>query len=126
VLEGVAFGLRDCFALLARVGLGAMARVRISGGGARSPLWREIVASTLALPLETVAADEGAAYGAALLAGVGAGAWADVATACAAAIQPGEVTAPNPDWQATYERLYPVYQSLYPALRPAFTALAAD
>ena len=125
VLEGVAFGLRDCFALLARVGLGAMARVRISGGGARSPLWREIVASALAMPLETVAADEGAAYGAALLAGVGAGVWADVATACAATIQPGEVTAPNPDWQVIYERLYPVYQSLYPALRPAFTALGS-
>ena len=124
VLEGVAFGLRDCFSLLSQVGLGGVARVRISGGGARSPLWREILASALATPLETVAADEGAAYGAALLAGVGAGVWPDVATACAAAIQPGEVTAPNSDWQAIYERLYPVYQSLYPALRPTFTALA--
>ena len=124
VLEGVAFGLRDCFSLLSQVGLGGVARVRISGGGARSPLWREILASALATPLETVAADEGAAYGAALLAGVGAGVWPDVATACAAAIQPGEVTAPNSDWQAIYERLYPVYQSLYPALRPTFIALA--
>lgn len=126
VLEGVAFGLRDCFSLLAQVGLDEMARVRISGGGARSPLWREIVASVLAIPLETVAADEGAAYGAALLAGVGAGVWPDVATACASTIQPGEITAPNPDWQTTYDRLYPVYQSLYPALRPTFTALAED
>ena len=125
VLEGVSFGLRDCFTLLSQVGLGEVARVRISGGGARSPLWREILASALATPLETVAADEGAAYGAALLAGVGAAVWPDVATACAATIQPGEITKPNADWQATYERLYPIYQSLYPALRSTFTALAS-
>ncbi len=105
-------------------GSGRMARVRVSGGGARSPLWRTILASVLAIPLESVAASEGAAYGAALLAGVGAGVWPDVATACAATIQPGEMTTPNGDWQAEYERLYPIYQSLYPALKPAFAALA--
>ena len=75
-------------------------------------------------PLESVAASEGAAYGAALLAGVGVGVWPDVAAACAATIQPGEITTPNGDWQAEYERLYPIYQSLYPALKPAFAALA--
>ena len=124
VLEGVAFGLRDGFTLLARVGLGEMARVRVSGGGARSPLWRTILASVLAIPLESVAASEGAAYGAALLAGVGAGVWPDVAAACTATIQSGEMTTPNGDWQAEYERLYPIYQSLYLALKPAFAALA--
>lgn len=124
VLEGVAFGLRDGFSLLAQVGLGELECVRISGGGARSPLWRAILASVLRTPLETVAASEGAAYGAALLAGVGAGTWPDVATACAATIQPGEITAPDEDWQTEYERLYPVYQALYPALKPAFTALS--
>ncbi|HEX6540527.1 MAG TPA: xylulokinase [Ktedonobacterales bacterium] len=124
VLEGVAFGLRDGFTLLRQVGLGEMSRVRISGGGARSPLWRAILASVLAIPLETVSAGEGAAYGAALLAGVGAGVWPDVAAACAATIQPGEMTAPHGAWQAVYDRLYPVYQSLYPALKPAFTALS--
>ncbi len=124
VLEGVAFGLRDGFTLLARVGLGEMARARVSGGGARSPLWRTILASVLAIPLESVAASEGAAYGAALLAGVGAGVWPDVAAACTATIQSGEMTTPNGDWQAEYERLYPIYQSLYPALKPAFAALA--
>jgi xylulokinase len=126
VLEGVAFGLRDGFALLAQVGLGEMDRVRISGGGARSRLWRTILASVLSTPLETVEASEGAAHGAALLAGVGAGIWSDVATACATTIQPGEITAPNAEWQATYDRLYPIYQSLYPALKPTFTALAHD
>jgi xylulokinase len=124
VLEGVAFGLRDGFMLLAQVGLGELTRVRVTGGGARSPLWRAILASVLAAPLETVAASEGAAYGAALLAGVGVGVWPDVAAACAATIQPGEVTSPDAGWQREYERLYPVYQSLYPALKPTFTALA--
>ncbi len=121
VLEGVAFGLRDGFTLLAQVGLGEMARARVSGGGARSPLWRAILASMLATPLETVEASEGAAYGAALLAGVGAGVWPDVATACSATIQPGAITAPDAEWQATYDHLYPVYQSLYPALKPTFS-----
>ena len=124
VLEGVSFGLRDGFTLLSRVGLGETSNVRISGGGARSSLWRAILASVLATPLESVEASEGAAYGAALLAGVGAGVWPDVASACAATIQPGEITAPNAEWQAEYERLYPVYQSLYPALKPTFAALA--
>jgi xylulokinase len=124
VLEGVSFGLRDGFTLLAQVGLGEMTGVRISGGGAHSLLWRAILASVLATPLESVEASEGAAYGAALLAGVGAGVWPDVASACAATIQPGEITVPNAEWQAEYERLYPVYQSLYPALKPTFTALA--
>lgn len=124
VLEGVAFGLRDGFTLLAQVGLGGLGKVRVSGGGARSPLWRAILASVLATPLEAVAANEGAAYGAALLAGVGMGVWPDVAAACASTIQPGEITPPNGDWQTTYERLYPVYQSLYPALKPTFAALS--
>jgi xylulokinase len=124
VLEGVSFGLRDGFMLLSRVGLRETPNVRISGGGARSPLWRAILASVLATPLESVAASEGAAYGAALLAGVGVGIWPDVTSACAATITPGEITAPNAEWQAEYERLYPVYQSLYPALKPTFAALA--
>jgi xylulokinase len=124
VLEGVAFGLRDGFTLLSQVGLGEMTGVRISGGGARSPLWRTILASVLATPLESVEASEGAAYGAALLAGVGVGVWPDVVSACAATVQPGEITAPNTEWQTAYERLYPVYQSLYPALKPTFAALA--
>ncbi|HEX5548505.1 MAG TPA: xylulokinase, partial [Ktedonobacterales bacterium] len=124
VLEGVAFGLRDGFTLLSQVGLGEMTGVRISGGGARSPLWRAILASVLATPLESVEASEGAAYGAALLAGVGVGVWPDVVSACAATVQPGEITAPNTEWQTAYERLYPVYQSLYPALKPTFAALA--
>jgi len=83
LLEGVAFGLRDGFALLREAGLGAAGEVRVSGGGARSRLWRQILASVPVVELVSVVAGEGAAYGAALLAGVGAGAWLDVDAACA-------------------------------------------
>ena len=75
VLEGVAFSMKDCFSLLQGAGLGAVSEVRIAGGGAKGALWRKIVASVLGVPMVTVNSTEGAAYGAALLGGVGAGAW---------------------------------------------------
>jgi xylulokinase len=123
LLEGVAFGLRDGFALLRAAGLGATGEVRVSGGGARSQLWRQILASVLGVELVSVAAGEGAAYGAALLAGVGAGAWPDVDAACAL-VATGERVAPDTDQRAVYDRLYAHYRELYPALRPTFAALA--
>ena len=72
VLEGVAFSLKDCFGLLEAAGLGAVSEARISGGGARGKLWRRILASVLGVALVSLEADEGAALGAALLAGIGA------------------------------------------------------
>lgn len=124
VLEGVAFGLRDCFELIRRTGGTAVREVRVSGGGARSALWQRILASVLGCALVTVDATEGAAYGAALLAGVGVGNWPDVAAACAGIHVTGRV-APEAEWVEAYEHLYPVYRDLYPALRPVFTALSA-
>jgi xylulokinase len=123
VLEGVAFGLKDGFSLLREAGLGAVAQVRVSGGGARSALWRQILASVLGVELVTVAADEGAAYGAALLAGVGAGVWTDAAAACKG-VALGVPTVPDAAQQAAYDRLYAQYRTLYPALKPTFTGLA--
>jgi len=123
VLEGVAFGLRDGFELMRAVGLAEITQVRVSGGGARSPLWRQILADVLATELVTVNTTEGAAYGAALLAAVGTGAFADVAAACAAVITITGSTAPG--LAATvYQGLYPLYRELYPALRPMFGAVA--
>ena len=78
VLEGVAYGLRDSLDLLRELGVGARARARVSGGGARSELWLRILASVLELPLERPIVEEGAAYGAALLGGVAGGVWPDV------------------------------------------------
>lgn len=117
VLEGVAFGLADSLDLLRALGVDAD-RARISGGGARGPLWRSIVASVLALPIETTAADEGSAFGAALLGGVAGGLFADVHDAVARCVRIRDVTAPDAAWQDAYARILPRFRRLYPALDP--------
>jgi xylulokinase len=122
VLEGVAFGLRDSLELIRSAG--PIAQVRVTGGGARSALWRQILADVLNVELITVNTTEGAAYGAALLAGVGAGHWATVAESCAATIRPVERTAPLAAHVPAYEQAYAHYRTLYPALKPLFHALA--
>ncbi|MBP7962817.1 MAG: xylulokinase [Caldilineaceae bacterium] len=116
VLEGVAFGLRDSFELMLGAGLGEITQVRVSGGGARSPLWRQILADVLNTELVTVNTTEGAAFGAALLAAVGAGAFPDVDAAVAATVQVTDRVQPGPD-VATYTAMYPLYTSLYPRLK---------
>jgi xylulokinase len=125
VLEGVAFGLRDSFELMKGVGLRAIEQVRVSGGGARSALWRQILADVLNSELVTVNTTEGAAYGAALLAGVGAGLWPSVEAACDATIQLTGSTTPDPATAAHYEKAYAQYRTLYPTLRETFVGLAA-
>ena len=118
VLEGVAYGLRDSLELLRELGVDAEVG-RISGGGARSPLWTRIVASVLGVPLErTAAAEEGAAFGAALLAGVASGVFADAAEAVAACVHVTDRVEPEPEWQERYAAGYERFRLLYPALRP--------
>jgi xylulokinase len=123
VLEGVAFSMRDCFALLGEAGLSGINEVRVAGGGAKSALWRQICASVLGVDLVTVNSTEGGAFGAALLAGVGAEAWPDVPAACAATIAVTGRDTPNAEWRAAYDKLYPVYKGLYRALKPTFDQL---
>jgi xylulokinase len=125
VLEGVAFGLRDSFELMKGVGLSAIQQVRVSGGGARSPLWRQILADVLGSELVTVNTTEGAAYGAALLAGVGAGVWPSVDAACATAIHTTGSTTPNTATVDYYDQAYAQYRELYPLLKPVFANLAS-
>ena len=117
VLEGVAYGLRDSLELLRELGVRPEVG-RASGGGARSRLWLEIVASVLGLPLELTAVEEGAAYGAALLGGVAAGVFADVHEAVAACVRVQDRIEPNEAWRETYEAGYARYRALYPALEP--------
>ncbi len=117
VLESVAFGLRDSFELMKSAGLASIDQVRISGGGARSALWRQILADVLHAELVTVNTTEGAAYGAALLAGVGTGVWPGVDTACQATVKQTGSTRPVPETVARYEKGYGLYQKLYPALK---------
>lgn len=123
VLEGVAFSMKDCFGLLQGAGLGSVSEVRIAGGGAKGALWRRIVASALGLPMLTVNSTEGAAYGAALLAGTGAGSWPSVEAACDATIAVTGRDEPVAGWSQAYEALYPRYRELYAALKPTFQAL---
>lgn len=123
VLEGVAFGLRDSMELIKNSGLSAIRQVRVSGGGARSALWRQILADVMDAELVTVNTTEGAAFGAALLAGVGLGAWPDVPAACRAVIHTTASTQPQPIAVESYAKLYPLYRDLYPALKPTFTAV---
>jgi xylulokinase len=116
VLEGVAYGLRDSLELLRELGFEASVG-RISGGGARSELWRRITASVLGIPLERTAVDEGAAFGAALLAGVRSGAFADAREAVSACVRVTGHTEPEPEWAAAYDEGYARFRRLYPALR---------
>jgi len=116
VLEGVAFGLRDSFELIKAAGLAKIKQVRVSGGGAKSPLWRQILADTLQSELVTVNTTEGAAFGSALLAGVGAGIWKDVDSACQATIKITGSTAPDQAMFGRYDQIYALYRDLYPAL----------
>jgi xylulokinase len=125
VLEGVAFGLKDIYFLIQQAGLGDICQVRASGGGAKSQLWRAILASVLETELATVNTTEGAAFGAALLAAVGAGAWPNVPAACAAAVRVTENIAPNPKHMDAYRRAYSIYAGLYQALKPSFERISA-
>jgi xylulokinase len=123
VLEGVAFGLRDSFELMQTAGLAGIQQVRITGGGATSQLWRQILADVLETQLVTVNTTEGAAYGAALLAATGVGIFSDVESACAATIRITGSTTPGPASEV-YQQVYPLYSGLYPALRHTFQAVA--
>jgi xylulokinase len=124
VLEGVAFGLKDSFELIKSAGVGSIEQVRVSGGGAKSLLWRQILADVLGVELVSVNATEGAAYGAALLAGVGNGTWPDVDTACSKNVKIENRVAPCEKTMTIYEEVYPHYRNLYAALKPTFNGLA--
>ncbi len=123
VLEGVAFGLRDGMELIRSAGLGDIRQVRVSGGGAKSSLWRQILSDVLATELVTVNTTEGAAYGAALLSGVGIGVWKDVKESCQAAIRTLQTTIPEEQAVGVYQQSYEQYKALYPALKPTFNSI---
>jgi xylulokinase len=125
VLEGVAFGIKDSFQLIRESGLGTIEQVRISGGGAKSPLWRQIMADVLGVKLATVNTTEGAAFGAAILAGVGIGQYKSVQKACETMIEVTGFTEPDESRSPTYEEFYARYRALYPLLAPEFEAIAA-
>jgi xylulokinase len=116
VLEGVAFSLKDTFSLFSEMNV-PVSNVRLGGGGARSDLWRQIQADVYGQEVEILAAEEGAAYGAALLAGVGARWWDSVEQACDAVVRVQSRVKPDTTIAAMMERQYARYRRLYPALR---------
>jgi xylulokinase len=114
VMEGVAFSLRDIFSLFAELKI-PVAQIRLGGGGVRGPLWRQIQADVYGRPVELLAAEEGGAFGAALLAGVGVGAWQSVDAACAATVHVAESIQPMD--AAAMDAAYARFRRMYPALR---------
>jgi len=121
VLEGVAFGLRDGLDLMIEAGMPAPGQIRASGGGTASPLWRQILADVLGAEIATVTTSEGAAFGAGLLAAVGAGWHPSVVAATDAWVTATAAAVPGPEAQVYRER-HAGYRALYPALAPTFRA----
>jgi xylulokinase len=116
VLEGVAFSLRDSFTLFSELGI-PVSGVRLGGGGARGPLWRRIQTDIYGHPTEVLTAEEGGAYGSALLAGVGVGAWPDTDTACEQSLEVAESFQPDPASGKIYDEAYKHFRAIYPATR---------
>jgi xylulokinase len=121
ILEGVAFSLRDTFTLFSEMKV-AVNKIRLGGGGARSPLWRQIQADVYGHEVEIVKAEEGAAYGAAILAGVGAGIWKSVDEACAAVVRVAKTIKSQPDAVAAMNASYAAYRRVYPATKNIFAS----
>lgn len=121
ILEGVAFSLRDSFEILKELSV-PCDTIRLGGGGARSELWRQIQADIYGHEVEIMEAEEGAAYGVAILAGVAAGAWTSVDAACADVIRTRSRVEPDPGAVELLHRQYQKYVALYPALRSIWTA----
>jgi xylulokinase len=119
ILEGVAFSLKDTLTIFKELGIPVKA-IRVGGGGARSPVWRQIQADVYGQAVETVRAEEGAAYGAALLAGVGAGVWNSVDAACDAVVEVAARTEARKEAVSLLQESYSRYRRIYPALRSIF------
>ncbi|MDW8395587.1 MAG: xylulokinase [Anaerolineae bacterium] len=126
VIEGISFGLRDSIELMRALGL-QVNEVRAAGGGARSTVWRQMLADIFQADITLVNSTEGGAFGVALLAGVGIGIWRDTREACDAVIRVTSRTSPSsdPTVRAQYDEAYARFRELYPALKPAFVRAAA-
>ncbi len=123
IMEGVTYSLRDCLEIVEERGV-SVKQVRASGGGAKSPFWRQMQADVFGKTVVTMAADEGPGYGVALLAAVGAGEFKDVPEACEATVKTTGQTKPGAAARKTYDKGFPVYQGLYRSLREEFKEIA--
>jgi xylulokinase len=121
ILEGVAFSLRDTFTIFSEMNV-PVKNIRLGGGGARSPLWRQIQADVYGHEVEIVEAEEGAAYGAAILAGVGAKIWPSVDEACGAVVRVATRVPADPSTVAIMNERYRAYRRMYPAMKSIFSS----
>ena len=119
IMEGVAYSLKDTFMIFEQMRI-PVTSIRLGGGGARSALWRQIQADIYGREVEIVAAEEGAAYGAAILAGTGAGAWTSVEEACDKVVRVASRITPDREGLQVMQRAYATYRKIYPALRQVF------
>jgi len=124
IMEGVTYSMRDSLAIFDGLGV-PVRQIRASGGGSRSPLWRQIQADIFGRKVVTINSEEGAAYGVALLAAVGAGEFKNISEACKATIRVVKETAPDRAAKKHYDRAFPIYQQLYPSLKDDFKSIAA-
>ena len=124
IIEGVAFSLRDTLTIFSELKL-PIESIRLGGGGARGALWQQVQADVYGMPVDLVAAEEGPAYGAALLAGVGAGMWPSIETACERAVRVAERVEPHKNRMALMDRQYVAFRKLYPALRDTMHELSS-
>ncbi len=124
VMEGVAMSLRESMEIIKGLNI-PVREMRLSGGGAKSNLWKQIFADVLDQSACTINAEQGPAYGVALLAAVGSGQFKNIEEACKATIEVVKKTAPKKSAVRMYNKMFPIYQSLYPSLKPSFDAIAA-
>ena len=122
VLEGVAFALRDSYEIARSQGID-ISRTKICGGGAKSPLWRKIIANVLGISVDTIECEEGPALGAAMLAACGCGTFKDVNEAASKIVKITGTEAPEPELVEKYEKKYRVFKQLYPALKDVYKLL---
>ena len=119
VLEGVAFGLRDSLEVARSIGV-SPERTKICGGGAKSPLWRKIIANVMNMKVDIIESEEGPGYGAAILAAVGCGVFSSVEEAAKKLVKVVATEEPDPELTAKYEERYQKFRKLYPALKGMF------
>jgi xylulokinase len=121
ILEGVAFSLEDTLTIFGEMNV-PVKNIRLGGGGARSPLWRQIQADVYGQEVEIIEAEEGAAFGAAILAGVGAKMWPSVDAACDSVVRVVERVSPIPANVAVMNAAANAYRRIYPAMKSIFTS----
>ena len=119
VMEGVSFSLRDCLEILLEMKI-HVSRMILCGGGAKSPLWRQMLSDVYGMPVGIPSSNEGAALGAAILGGCAAGVYSSVQQGCRICVRAGDSLLPNKQNHTDYLRYYEIYRNLYPGLRDAF------